>query len=342
MHYRRVGRSGLRVSEIGLGSWLTLGSSLNPEQTDRLVRRAFELGINFFDSADVYAEGAAEVALGRALAPLPRPELVIATKAFFPTSAGPNGRGLSRKHLFASVEGSLRRLRTDYIDLHQCHRWDPEVPLEETVRAYEDLIRQGKVLYWGSSGWSGEQLGAAGRCADAYGAFRPISEQPPYSLLQRDIEAELIPSCVRDGTGLLVWGALAQGVLSGKYRGGRPPPESRGAEPFRAQFLEKFLHRTPQERVEGLRGVADELGVTPARLALAWCLRQKPVASAIVGATRTEQLENNAAASGLRIPEATAQVLDTLFPGPAAVGAGAGAPNATLARTAPPPSEETC
>ena len=340
MRYRRVGRSGLRVSEIGLGSWLTLGSALDAERGDRLVRRAFDLGINLFDTADVYAEGAAEAALGRALAALPRHELVIATKAFFPTSAGPNGRGLSRKHLFHSIETSLRRLRTDYIDLHQCHRWDPEVPLDETVRAYEDLIRQGKILYWGSSGWSDPQLGEALRCADSCGAFRPISEQPPYSLLRRDIEADVVPRCAGAGVGLLVWGALAQGVLSGKYRHGRRPPESRGADAFRARFVEAYLHPATLDRVEGLRRAAAELGVSASRLALAWCLRRGTVASAIVGATRCEQLEDNVGASGLRIPETIERTLDAHFPPPTARDPAA--PQPTPRGADPHPGGETC
>ncbi len=302
------------MSEIGLGSWLTLGSSVDHKATAKLVARAFELGINFFDTADVYSEGAAEEALGDALAPLPRHQLVIATKAFFPMSEGPNDRGLSRKHLFESVEASLRRLRTDYLDLHQCHRSDPDVPLEETIRAYEDLIRQGKLLYWGYSEWSPGILAEALRVTDTRKAYRPISSQPRYSLLHREIERELLPHCTREGIGLIVWGALAQGVLTGKYGGDRRPAGSRGADAFRAQFMADLLVSDTLERVERLRGWARELDCSMAQLALAWCLRRGEVASAIVGATRTAQLEDNVAASGIAIPEPMLAEIDAWFP----------------------------
>lgn len=314
MRFRPVGRSGLRVSEIGLGSWLTLGSSVDRSETARLVHSAFDRGINFFDTADVYAEGAAETALGEALFPLPRPQVVIATKAFFPMSQGANDRGLSRKHLYESVEGSLRRLRTDYLDLHQCHRSDPEVPLEETVRAYEDLIRAGKLLYWGISEWTGGQIAEALRVVDACRAYRPISNQPRYSLLHREIERELLPRCSREGIGQVVWGALAQGVLTGKYRGGTRPPGSRGADGFRSQFMADLLTPDTMARVELLRSQARELGVSMAQLALAWCLRQPGIASVIVGATAEPQLEDNAAASGLAVPDSVWRALDAAFP----------------------------
>ncbi len=313
MEYRLLGSSGLRVSAIGLGSWLTLGSSVDRETSASLVRRAFELGVNFFDSADVYSEGETEQVLGHAMGDLPRHHLVIATKPYFPMSEDPNDRGLSRKHLFDSVEGSLRRLRTDYIDLHQCHRFDPEVPLEESVRAYEDLIRAGKVRYWGVSGWSAEQIHGAVDIADGTGGFAPIANQTEYSLLKREIEGGFLGACAVLGVGQLVWGALAQGVLTGKYRGGERPEGSRGADRFRAQFMGAFLHEDVLGRVESIADLARDHGLSPAQLALAWCLRDRRVASAIVGATRLAQLEDNVGAATAGLPDSLVEVLDRAF-----------------------------
>ena len=302
MEYRTLGRSGLQVSEISLGSWLTLGSSVDRETTRELVHRAFDLGVNFFDTADVYAAGQAEEVLGQALKAIPRRYLVIATKAFFPMSQRPNDRGLSRKHLFESVEASLRRLGTDYVDLHQCHRADPSTPIEETVGAYQDLIRQGKLLYWGVSEWSGAQIAEACRVADARLAVRPISNQPQYSLLRRQIEAEVLPVCERDGLSQVVFSPLAQGVLSGKYSGGAKPSGSRASDAQRNQFMRAYLEPAVLARVDRLQPIADELGISLAQLALAWCLRQRNVASVIVGATRAAQLEENVKASGVKLP----------------------------------------
>jgi aryl-alcohol dehydrogenase-like predicted oxidoreductase len=216
-------RSGLVVSEVSVGSWLTLGSSVDRAGTREIVHRAFDLGVNLFDTADVYSNGAGEEALGDALAGIPRRYVVIATKCFFPMSERPNDRGLSRKHIFESIEGSLRRLGTDYVDLLQCHRYDPNTPVEETVRAFDDLVRQGKVLYWGVSEWSAEQIVDACRCADALHAVRPISNQPQYNALRRGIEAEVIPVSRREGLSQIAFSPLAQGALTGKYSGGRRP-----------------------------------------------------------------------------------------------------------------------
>jgi voltage-dependent potassium channel beta subunit len=315
--HRRLGRSGLRVSEISLGSWLTLGSSVDREATRELVHRAFDLGIDFFDSADVYANGAGEEALGYALRGIPRPAVVIATKAFFPMSERPNDRGLSRKHLFESVEGSLRRLGSDYIDLHQCHRMDPSTPLEETVCAYEDLIRQGKILYWGVSEWGPGEVVDACRIADLRSAYRPISNQPQYSILRRQIEAQVLPTCEREGLGQLVFSPLAQGVLTGKYSGGALPAGTRAADTFRNQFMRAYLEPASLARVDALRPLAAELGLSLAQLALAWCLRSPAVSSVIVGATRAEQLEDNAKASGVAIPPEIAARIDAIAPSPA-------------------------
>ncbi|HSJ97886.1 MAG TPA: aldo/keto reductase family protein [Myxococcota bacterium] len=314
MEYRQLGRSGLRVSEIALGSWLTFGASVDVAATVDVVRAALDAGVNCFDTADVYAGGAAEEALREALRGVPRHRLVIASKAFFPMSEDPNDRGLSRKHLFESVHASLRRLGTDYLDLHQCHRADPSVPVEETVRAYEDLIRQGKVLYWGTSEWDAAQIGAALGAADRHGWVRPISNQPQYSLLRRGIERAVLPLCVREGIGQVVWSPLAQGVLTGKYRPGERPPGTRAADPFQARFMEAFLTDDVLARVERLRPIAGDLGLTMAQLALAWCLRQEGVASVIVGATRPAQLAENAKASGVALPADAAAAIARLFP----------------------------
>jgi voltage-dependent potassium channel beta subunit len=312
MKYRPLGRSGLQVSEVSLGSWLTLGSSVDREATREIVHRAFDLGINLFDTADVYAVGQAEEVLGPALRAIPRRYVVIATKAFFPMSERPNDRGLSRKHLFESVEASLKRLGTDYIDLHQCHRFDTETPLEETVCAYQDLVRQGKLLYWGVSEWTGAQIAEACRIADRRLAYRPISNQPQYSILRRQIEAEVMPVSEREGVSQIVWSPLAQGVLSGKYSGGAKPSGSRATDAQRNQFMRIYLEPGVLARVDKLAPLAQQLGISLAQLALAWCLRAKNVASVIVGVTRPEQLEENAKASGIEIPAEVAAQIDAI------------------------------
>lgn len=314
MRTRAVGRSGLQVSEISLGSWLTLGARIHYGETARLVHRAFDLGINLFDTADVYQNGEAESALGAAVASLPRQQVVLATKCFFAMSERPNARGLSRKHIFESVEGSLRRLGTDYLDLHQCHRADPDTPVEETIRAYEDLIRQGKLLYWGVSHWNSEQIEDACRIADDQRAFRPISNQPEYSILARDIEAELITASEACGLSQITFSPLAQGALTGKYSGGRIPEQSRGSDPKRNRWMGSRLDADVLDRIDQLKSLADGLGISMAQLALAWCLRTPQVASVIVGATRIEQLEENVKAVGVTLPEEVTRTIDRIFP----------------------------
>ncbi len=314
MEYRRLGRSGLCVSEISLGSWLTFGASVDGDDVGKIVGRALDLGVNFFDTADVYAAGAAESALREALAGVSRQRLVLATKAFFPMSEDPNDRGLSRKHLVESVEASLRRLGTDYLDLHQCHRPDPTVPMDETVRAYEDLIRQGKLLYWGVSEWRATQVVDAVRQAERWGAYAPVSNQPQYSILRRGIEREVLPVCVREGLGQVAFSPLAQGVLTGKYRPGDRPEGTRAADPASSRFMEAFLEPEMLERVETLRPLARDLGLSMAQLSLAWCLRQPGVSSVIVGATRVAQIEDNAGASGVALPDEVLQRIEETFP----------------------------
>jgi voltage-dependent potassium channel beta subunit len=315
MQYRSLGRSGLRVSEISLGSWLTYGATVDVAAASRIVACALELGINLFDTADVYANGAAEESLREALRGVARHKVVIATKAFFPMSDDVNDRGLSRKHLFESVEASLRRLGTDYVDLHQCHRADDSVPMDETVRAYEDLIRAGKVLYWGVSEWSAKQITDAVRTAESWGGYGPISNQPQYSMLRRGIEKKVIRTCKREGIGQIVWSPMAQGVLTGKYATGVRPEGTRAAHPFQSRFMEAFLTEEVLARVEQLRPLAASLDLTMSQLALAWCLRQPNVASAIVGATTPAQIEENAKASGVTLPPEALEKIDELFPG---------------------------
>lgn len=314
MEYRQLGNSGLRVSSISIGSWLTFGSSVEVADTAKLIQQAYDLGVNFFDTADVYAHGKSEEAVGRALRNIPRPYVVLATKCFFPMSQRPNDRGLSRKHVVESVEASLRRLGTDYLDLHQCHRPDPSTPMEETVRAYEDLIRQGKLLYWGVSEWRAAQIVDACRIADRRNAYAPISNQPQYNLVRRGIEREVLPVCEREGLGQVVFSPLAQGVLTGKYTGGRRPAGSRAADDERNQFMDAYLQPEVLARIDQLAPLAGELGLSVGQLALAWCLRQPGVASAIVGVTRESQLHDNVAAAGVTIPQEILERIEALFP----------------------------
>lgn len=283
-------------------------------ETLRLIHRAFDQGIYFFDTADVYQSGEGERALGEALSPLPRQQVVIATKCFFAMSDSPNDRGLSRKHLFESVEGSLRRLKTDYIDLHQCHRFDPDVPLEETIRSYDDLIRQGKLLYWGVSHWSASQIAQGCAVADDLDAVRPISNQPEYSILRRGIEASILPTSLREGIGQIVFSPLAQGALTGKYSHGRLPPGSRANDPKRNRWMSDLLQARVLDRIDQLRPIADELSLSLAQLALAWCLQRPEVSSVLIGATRIEQLEENIKAVGIDLPDEALERIDELFP----------------------------
>jgi aryl-alcohol dehydrogenase-like predicted oxidoreductase len=313
VQYRSLGHSELSVSVIGLGTWLTLGSSVGPDGTREIVRRAYDLGINLFDTADVYSEGDCERALGAALRGMPREDLCIATKAFFPLAGRSGEGGLSRKHLLTSVEDSLGRMDIDYIDLHQCHRYDPDTPLEETVGTYGELMQQHKVRHWGVSLWTPEQIERVCRVADRLEVERPISIQSQYSILQREIEAELLPACEHVRLSQLVFSPLAQGVLSGKYSGGVRPENTRAADPRRRVFIDRYIDTDLLDRVDALGPLAAELGMTIPQLALAWCLRQPSVASAIVGVTKISQLEDNCAAAGAVLPPETLKRIDDLF-----------------------------
>jgi voltage-dependent potassium channel beta subunit len=310
MRYRCLGPTGTQVSVISLGSWLTFGSAVEQAAADDCVRAAFESGVNFFDTADVYARGEGEIALGRALAPFRRSSYVLATKAFWPMSDDVNDRGLSRKHLMEGCNASLRRLGTDYVDLYQAHRFDPATPIEEVTRAMEDLIRQGKVLYWGVSVWTGGQIEAACATADAWRAYRPVTNQPPYNLLDRNIESEVVPACRRRGIQQIVFSPLAQGLLTGKYAGGKVPAGSRAADDKHGGFLRPKLTAENVSKADRIAGLARELGITPSQLALAWILAKEHVASAIVGATRVEQVRENVKAAEITLPAEVVARLD--------------------------------
>jgi len=304
MEYRRLGKWGVKVSAISLGSWLTYGATVDRDTAAACIHKALDLGINFFDTANVYARGAAEEVVGRALAGVRRDSYVLATKVFWPMGDGPNDRGLSRKHIVEQCNHSLRRLGTDYIDLYQCHRYDPEVPLEETVRAMEDLVAQGKVLYWGVSEWSAVQIDDAIHMARFRGWHEPVSDQPIYNMFNRYIEDQIIPLARREGMGLIVFSPLAQGLLTGKYKAGQPAPAgSRGAHPETSRWIENLATPERMQKVEALRGVAERLGISMAQLALAWILHHPEISSAIVGATRPEQVEENVKAIEVSLSE---------------------------------------
>jgi voltage-dependent potassium channel beta subunit len=299
----------LRVSSVSIGGWLTFGKSVGDEDAHDILRAALDAGINFIDVADIYAKGESERVVGSFIRDIKRSDLVISSKVFWPMSEDPNDRGLSRKHIFESVEKSLRRLGTDYLDIYYCHRFDPNTPVEETVRAMDDLVRQGKVLYWGTSMWEAGQLEEATQIAERRNAYAPIVEQPRYNLIHREIEDQVMGTCEDLGMGLTVWSPLAQGLLTGKYNDG-VPEGSRGAE---SDWLKNDLNDTNLERVGQFCGIAGEVGVSPAQLALAWCLSRPQVSSVITGATRTSQVRDNVAAAGLELDEGVVSRLDALF-----------------------------
>jgi voltage-dependent potassium channel beta subunit len=316
MRYRKLGDWGVKVSEISLGSWLTYGGSVEDERAIACIQRAFELGVNFFDTANVYRRGAAEEVTGRALKGIRRDDYVLATKVYFSMGDGPNDRGLSRKHIMEQCHASLRRLGTDYVDLYQCHRADADTPLEETLRALDDLVTQGKVLYVGVSEWSAERIEEARRIQAELGLDPLASNQPEYSMLQRKIEADVLPVCKRLGIGQVVWSPLAQGVLAGKYKPGEAPPSgTRGATPGDQDMMSRFLRDDLLSAVQELRPLADGLGITMAQLALAWVLREPGVSSAIVGASRPEQVEDNVAASGIELDADVLERIDEILGG---------------------------
>ena len=297
MQYRKLGSSDLVVSEIGLGSWLTYGAGVPRDRAVACVASAFKAGINFIDTANVYGGGAAETFLGEVLAGRARESYVLATKVFFPMPDG--GSGLSARQIRKQLDGSLRRLRLDHVDLYQCHRWDSEVPLEETMEALTAAVRQGKTRYIGFSEWTPAQVRAA---LALTGVERFVSSQPQYSMLERGAEAELFPVCAKAGIGQIVWSPLKQGILTGKYLPGQPvPADSRAASPSMGDFIRRRMDDGVLSKVQGLKPIAAEMGLTVAQLALAWVLRRPEVSSAITGATTPEQVAENAKASGVKL-----------------------------------------
>jgi aryl-alcohol dehydrogenase-like predicted oxidoreductase len=314
MEFRRLGRSGMKVSEISYGNWLTHGSQVEAEQATACVREALDVGITTFDTADVYAGTKAETVLGEALKGTRRESIELFTKVYWPTGSGANDRGLSRKHILESCHASLKRLQTDYVDLYQAHRFDYETPLEETLRAFDDLVRAGKVHYIGVSEWKASEISAALKIADDMGFDRIVSSQPQYSMLWRVIEGEVVPLCLEEGIGQVVWSPIAQGVLTGKYLPGAPLPEgSRATDETGAGFIKGFLRDEVLEKVQRLKPLADEAGLTLAQLAVAWVLANPNVSSAIVGASRPEQVRDNAAAAGKKLDAGLLTAIDDVL-----------------------------
>jgi voltage-dependent potassium channel beta subunit len=311
MQFRHLGRSGLMVSEISYGNWITHGSQVEEEQATACVRAALELGVTTFDTADVYAGTRAEAVLGRALQGQRREGLEIFTKVYWPTGPGPNDRSLSRKHIMESINGSLRRLQTDYVDLYQAHRFDNSTPLEETMEAFADVVRSGKALYIGVSEWTAAQIRAGYELARSLNV-QLVSNQPQYSMLWRVIEAEVVPTCEELGLGQIVWSPIAQGVLTGKYQPGQPPPAGSRATDDKsgAAFIQRFMSDDVLTRVQRLKPIAEQAGLTTAQLAVAWVLQNPNVSSAIVGATRPEQLQDNVKASGVKLDDAVLKAID--------------------------------
>ncbi len=296
MHYRRLGQSGIKVSEISYGAWVTFGNQLSQQEATELVHAAYDRGINFFDNADVYARGQAEIIMGKAIQGLPREGLVLSSKVFWPTMPGPNGRGLSRKHMTESLHASLRRLQTDYLDIYYCHRFDPDTPVEEVVYTMNIFIQQGKILYWGTSEWTAAQIVEAVGLARQHHLIPPVVEQPQYNMLhRRRVEMELAPVARRFGIGLTTWSPLYSGILTGKYNDGIP--EGSRASLENMGWIRDRITPEVIAKVRQLSALAAELDMTTAQLAIAWLLRRKEVSSVITGATRMDQLEENLGAA---------------------------------------------
>ncbi len=316
MEYRYLGNSGFKVSAVSYGNWITHGSQVEEDLAKVCVQRALDLGITTFDTADAYAATRAEGVLGRALGEVRRSSVEICTKVFFPTGKSSNNRGLSRKHILESIDGSLRRLGTDYVDLYQAHRFDMETPLEETMLAFSDIVRQGKVLYIGVSEWTADEISRGAALArELHVPF--ISNQPQYSMLWRVIEDQVVPTCQQEGLGQIVWSPLAQGVLTGKYLPGKPPPDgSRATDELSGKnFIKRWLNDATLTKVQVIKPIADQAGLTMAQLGVAWVLQNKNVASAIVGATRPEQLDDNVKAAGIVLEPAIMDAIDSILDG---------------------------
>ena len=311
MKYRRVGKSGLKVSEISLGAWLTFGRSVDDKNSEKIIHSAISQGVNFIDIADVYAKGKAEETVGLCIKSINRTDLVISSKVFWPMSENINDRGLSRKHIMESIDKSLKRIGTDYLDIYFCHRPDPETEIEETVRAMGDLILSGKILYWGTSVWESHQIDRAVKAAKDYNTYAPIVEQPRYNMLDRHIESEILPMCKRHGMGFTVWSPLAEGVLTGKYNEGVAP----GTRASGSEWMKNDLSPASIAKVKKLTTLAQSLGITMSQLALAWILRREEISCAIVGATKEEQLKENLAASDIKLSDEAEAKIELILNG---------------------------
>lgn len=303
MKYRQLGKYGVRLSEIGLGSWLTYGMGIDNKMAVKCFKTALECGIIFFDTSDIYNKGEAEKTLGKVLfkeLEAKREDIVLATKVFWPMSPNSNDQGLSRKHVFESVHKSLKRLRTDYIDLYQCHRHDPNTPMEEICRSFNDLVLQGKIIYWGVSEWTAENIQDAVNVCERYNLHKPVSNQPQYNILRAQIETNgVLDVSEKHGMGQVVWSPLAQGMLTGKYSGGKIPEDSRAASEKMNMFLKNALEKNVLDKVDRFRELALSMNVTSAQLALAWCLRKSGITAAITSASKPEQVIENCGASGI-------------------------------------------
>ncbi|GAB4424066.1 MAG: aldo/keto reductase family protein [Anaerolineae bacterium] len=324
MEYRKLGHNGIKVSEFSLGAWVTYGGQVGENVALECMKAAYDYGVNFFDNADIYAMGQAETVMGNVIKKMgwARKDLVISSKVFWPTGDGPNDRGLSRKHIMESVHASLKRLNTDYLDLYFCHRYDPDVPVEEVVRAMDDLVHQGKILYWGTSEWRGGQIAHATGLARQWGLYPPAVEQPQYNMFKRDVvETELVEAAQQHGVGMVVWSPLASGILTGKYNDGFPEG-SRMADPD-YHWLRQFVTEERIAKVRALTEVANDLGCTTAQLALVWLLRLPEISSVITGASRAEQVHQNMKALELKdklTPDVLAKIEEILGNNPNAEG----------------------
>jgi voltage-dependent potassium channel beta subunit len=314
MQYRNLGKSGLKVSEISLGSWLTYGGYVEKQQAVDTIHAAYEAGVNFYDTANAYMRGEAEKVVGEALKGYARNSVILATKVWGQMGEGPNDRGLSRKHILDQCDASLKRLGMDYIDLYYCHSFDPSTPMQETLRAMDDLVRQGKVLYVGVSNWSAAQMTEAVHLADRSLLDRIVASQPPYSMLKRDIEQDILPTCDKLGIGQVVYSPLAQGVLSGKYKSMTDVPKGSRRDTERgSQIISRYITESNLERVQRLQEIAAEAEISMTQLALAWVLRQPGVSSAIIGASSPQQLEENVKASGVQLSQTHLEQIEAIL-----------------------------
>ena len=313
MKYRFLGNTGIQVSEISLGSWLTFGNVIDNKTAEECFKEAFENGINFFDTADVYNNGGAESVWGDIIGDYSRSDLVLATKCFFPMGKNVNSQGLSRKHIAESIHASLKRLKTDYVDLYQCHRYDSNTPLEETISAMNTLIQQGKILYWGVSQWSAVQIIEAIYLSKQMGCQPPVSDQPIYNIINRSLEVDVLDVCERYNVGIVVYSPMAQGILTGKYSGGKVPVQSRAANSETSIYMKKRMTTETFEKVDMLKPIAKEIGLDLPQFALAWCLRQNQLSSVITGASNPSQISENVKASGVIITDEISKQVDLIF-----------------------------